>query len=342
MECRAFNPDLTVISEKTKVIKYNQKEQDDIKDDRGIKLKGQKKLLLVETRFLTDSLKPEMEEIIVIFAGAVTGEHYILLAEMFPYIKEFHLWDPKINNTEGGILDKRVKDEAKKNNSRFKLFSQIIDIENAKAEYGEKYNNSTLILISDIRTQDYYSQANEETQKIIIKDNQTQKDLVETIKPAFALLKMKFPYPDIYYTMNKTVDYEYFDGIIYTQTMNLITSFEMRLVVTREYDFKYKTKTYDLDLINNKITSNMMDVRRYWISKEKNIKNEWKNSINSMCQYPKNIDLRSDFDSAYVMYILQRYIKKYTKGIKSNIPDTMFAKVLALWKYIFVDLTNKK
>ena len=127
---------------------------------------GQRKLLMSEIAFLVYFWDPkEVPHPIVVYAGAACGDHIPLLPDLFPQIKEFHLYDP-----EPFSIDPTDK---------LRLYSQLFTVDTAKEWSGR----DDVLFISDIRTGDYTKMTSSDNEKAIIEDMELQKRCVEIIQP---------------------------------------------------------------------------------------------------------------------------------------------------------------
>jgi hypothetical protein len=174
---------------------------------------GQFKLLLTEIQFLSRLKKEDLEDAVVVYAGAADGRHMPILIDLFPEIKALHLWDPRPYFPG---LDQVPK---------IKLFTGLFTEEIARS-----YSKQKTLFISDIRTVPVIDQ--------IIEDQKMQMEWVLAMQPLWSMLKFRMPYPP--------GKYEYLDGEIRLQAFSPSFSAETRLISHRPYKLKkWDTAEYE-------------------------------------------------------------------------------------------------
>ena len=179
---------------------------------------GQRKLLMTLLSFICDHCV-DIENLVIVYAGAAVGVNIGIVADLFPKIT-WHLYDP----------------------AKFSLktdFRKKIIIYNKKFtdREAEFWSGKDIVFISDIRTADYTKTENlTQNEEQIMSDMEMQRKWVEIIKPLKSQLKFRLNYTGD----GRKEEMEYFDGIIYKQCWAPATSSETRLVLTSS-DFKYKT-----------------------------------------------------------------------------------------------------
>jgi len=179
---------------------------------------GQRKLLLGEIEFIISNYKKLNENNkIILYIGASMGKtsvHIYTLVQLFPEFT-YHLYDvydfyPKLYECSNVIIHKQyfTNDDM------------------------EQYKNKNILLISDMRNIEMEDKSNiDKMNRIVLEDNDIQKDFYEGVNPKAALLKFRLPWNN-----KKT---KYLNGKIYFQAWQGSTSAETRLVPNKKY------KTYD-------------------------------------------------------------------------------------------------
>ena len=228
---------------------------------------GQRKLLLILISFLTQHCS-EVENPIIVYAGAAPGVNIGLVADLFPKIT-WHLYDPATF---------KVKTDTKR---KIIVYNKIFTDENALY-----WSKKKVIFISDIRTADYTKTENlTQNEEQIFGDMEMQKRWVEIIKPVKTQLKFRLNYTGD----GRPDEMEYLDGVLYKQPWAPQTSSETRLVLTSP-DLKYKNyscQKYEYQMFYHNV-----------ILREKE---KYENSF-------ADEELGEDWDSACEVYIWQKYL----------------------------------
>lgn len=133
---------------------------------------GQLKLLISELWFLSQFGHYSTE---VVYVGAACGTHLLFLSKLFSK-HHFHLYDPREFN-------KKLYDV-----KNVHIYQQLFTLDSIT-----KYQGQKVLFISDLRTGDAIEHP-EDFENCIRRDMQLQRDIVEQMKPSFAMLKMRFPY----------------------------------------------------------------------------------------------------------------------------------------------------
>lgn len=185
---------------------------------------GQRKLLMNEIEFLLIGLpKIKTKEKIVLYVGAASGQHHIILQKMFPDVK-FILYD-------GNKFHSDIKKLPK-----YHFYEELFTHEDAK---NYKKMGKSILFISDIRRDVKNEEGSEkEDDKIIWEDMTWQKDWVKIIRPVMCMLKFRLTY-------NK-LKRKYLSGDLYLQPWVGKTSTELRLI-TNNYDneIEYDEEMYE-------------------------------------------------------------------------------------------------
>ena len=200
---------------------------------------GRRQLLLNEIEFLTlciAAMGKEYESdfswktkaFILFYVGAAVGNHLLVLAELFPFIK-FILVDPQRFDLSFG------NPKFKRN---FELRQCRLDEKLCREFYNEYQDDSKYIrlFMSDIRSTD-----NDET--IIASEMDLQANAHKILKPYKSYLKFRLPYVN---DSNVTVlERTYLSGDIYFLIWGRSHTSETRLVVHRDSDEKiYECVSY--------------------------------------------------------------------------------------------------
>lgn len=174
---------------------------------------GQRKLLLMETAFLT---RYGHLSDTVVYAGAARGDHVELLAWMFPN-HHFHLYDPapawyKASGPGAGSIT---------------VYPQLFLRADAEGWAPERRDGKQALFISDVVTMSVtvsYDE-NRERQR---RDMRWQMGWVQSMKPAMSILRFMLPWASDKPGAVNTA--EYLDGEIWLQPWMLSTTTETRLV----------------------------------------------------------------------------------------------------------------
>lgn len=190
---------------------------------------GQFKLLLSEIRFLSEYYDL-LSDVKIVYAGGADGRHITILLDMFPQVKEWHLYDPR--SFYPG-LDKNPK--IKLNPFYSKINKETEGYGYFTDEVAQHYSKDKILFISDIRT-------NPSEEEILANQNM-QMSWVLKMNPKAIMLKFKCPYPD---SIFKGYEYEYLNGNIELQSFSPVTSAETRLVAESPYTInKYDIRKYE-------------------------------------------------------------------------------------------------
>lgn len=201
------------------------------KYDKNIKVSnthlGQLKLLLVELRFFTDidivNIKDEI--ITILYIGSGKGFHIPLLIKALNNINKkiyWHFYDPNGHCEKLNILG---------NNINIFIKNQLFlteDIEKFKQNI-----KNTFIFISDIRSCD---DVEPNTDNLIF-DYKIHKNILETLKPDYSLLKARYPFPDDFTPkQNEEINELIPLGTEYLQPFSPVSSSELRIILKKNQD----------------------------------------------------------------------------------------------------------
>ena len=274
---------------------------------------GQLKLLLGEVQFMVNHWDPgEYPEPTLVVAGGAPGEHYALLLEMFPQIKEIHLWDGR--PFAKGLLDIR----------KIVLHQELMYPEQAKV-----YQNiDGVFFISDIRSCNPKSMGKVEAYEAVKADHSLQQELLIDIDPVASLLKFKPPYPDV---PGISQTYRYLSGYVYTQCFPGAQSIETRLVPIKGDDGQWELFDYDINDYEQRMA--------YYNSSLRNDPSgehiTWRNSINGSTAIPDS-HLKNSFDVAHMLYIIDMYL--WFSSYDTENGDVRFRTSMIIWNWILASL----
>ena len=268
---------------------------------------GQRKLLMSEIEFFNIYWDPiKIPEPLCVYAGAASGEHIILLSEMFPSFN-FHLYDPRRDAFNIGETDK------------IKIIPTYFTLEDVKKYKTEDKHN--IFFISDIRTSDFNktykiiydkynvtydknnriinSQGHDEkklkkevdliTEREIFDDMLLQQQWVIELNPEHALLKFRLPY--FYGYSEMELNKNYLKGIVYWQTWEKPTSTETRLKPirnssTQQYEEgQWNTLEYEEWCYHHNIEVRVNTLyKNIFTDKDEPINDELINNYDCMCE----------------------------------------------------------
>lgn len=269
---------------------------------------GQRKLILPEMKFFTDYWDPkQVPHPLCVYAGAASGTHITLLAELFPAF-EFHLYDPSpfsiletdqikiFTGQEHGFFTLEVAKKYKKCNNVFFIsdirtadWKRNRETEYAKlgVELGEKVEEHIKL--------DVHDRADQKTEQDVWEDMKLQESWVLEMQPIESLLKFRLPWPK----KNQDIFVSYLNGIVYWQPWAPHTSTETRLKPLRN------PKTNQLEQKQwNIIDYEEKCFYHNCVTRENKLfmLNGFQNALDPP-------ELLNDFDSVAEAYILQEYLK---------------------------------
>lgn len=278
--------------------------------ERGTKW-GQLKLLISEIAALIYYWDPNVvPDLIVVYAGAAPGHHFIILSKLFPQIREWHLYDPRDS-------------EITATNKIF-LYKTYFD-DNIASQWTERGSN--VFFFCDIRSishNDKSKPTDEEVEAGVWKDMQAQKRWTEIIKPYQAYLKFRLPY--IYHS-GSSDKVKYLDGDVLFQCYPPATSSETRLVPRKNengdyVDVEYSSKVYESMMFRHNAVERVS--RRY-------------NTFG-----PKyDTELDDKYDSAHMIFVLSQYAKFNGEVYDPAYPEDFESLVVNLSRVIRQDLSNR-
>jgi hypothetical protein len=246
---------------------------------------GRKKLFYVDLQLLIrfyDSNTPQE----FIYIGAAPGGHLYVLSKLFPNIT-FNLYDTAAFNSK--------LHECK----NIKIYNKYFDDDDCKF-----WANKDVFFSSDIRSLNYYSGDDKtklsKNEEIIRADMNTQKEIVNFIKPKVSMLKFRLPYEQI-------EPYNYLDGIIMFQPYVDVSSIESRLIHVR--GVHYDNKKWDC-----KKYEECMSYHNIYTRETKFISIEVKPLL---------------YDEAIMNYCLDSLLQKFRTNVQTNKRKIMFKKLLA-------------
>jgi cap2 methyltransferase len=230
---------------------------------------GQRKLLMTEILFLTRWGHLGKK---VLYVGSAPGNHIPYLSYMFPE-HDFILVDPS---------PFQIKETKK-----IKIINDYFNDAMAKS-----YANQNVLFLSDIRTADFRQMGQVENEEFILRDNGSQIDWINIMKPLKSMVKFRCTYANI--IDSKTLMYK---GTIFLQPWAPGNSTETRLVVDDSLELmKYDNLEYEEHLFYHN------DVTRY----------------EHYSQPVKGEGLDKSFDAAAEVIILCEFLEKYPQFLKDG------------------------
>jgi len=152
-------------------------------------------------------------------------------------------------------------------------------------------------------------------------DSELQRNLLETINPLRAMLKFRLPYYHDKVKLMLGTELSYFDGYIYKQAFTGPHSTETRLVPIK-VDGKWSYRSYSLKDYESKLF--------YYNTVMRDGDQVWLNSINNTREVPDETNgLINSFDTAYLLYVFDRYLT--FAGQIDISSDARFINAMALW-----------
>jgi hypothetical protein len=262
---------------------------------------GQRKLLVSEIEFLTivfQNLEADNKKVVLIYAGAASGQHIPTLAEAFPFI-EYILVDPA-----------KFKINEKSFKSKVKILNEYFTNDMAKA-LRKDYENYIRLFVSDIRTANYRHLTRDMTEVRVEDDMISQMEWHRILEPYKSLLKFRLPYVGNVKTAK--TELEYLDGTIFFQVWPGCTSSETRLMV----DQGNTKKMYDCVKYENQLF-------RF-------------NTVERLLCYEHEINIAGIdhcYDCRAEVHIIDQYIKihhkllKFLEGTNYKIPELSVAQFI--------------
>ncbi len=249
---------------------------------------GQLKLIISEMQALLLFWKPEeVPHLTVVYAGAAPGQHFPIMASMFPNIT-WHLYDPaefKIKPTD-----------------RIRLYREHFT-DDIAAQWS---NRRDVFFFSDIRTVSHKTSTSREVEIGVQKDMLDQQRWVQMMNPYKAHLKMRLPY----WKDNNPGTFDYLYGYILYQSYSGPSSTETRLVPVRNaegryYKFTYDVKEYEERLFyHNAVTREKM---RY-----------------ALGPLPRDEDIGNNYDALHFLTVMDAYVR-FTGYEPENRSETVLA-----------------
>ncbi len=231
----------------------------------------------VELAFLTLALSgyKSLDNCVVVYAGAASGNHIPSLASLFPSLP-FYLYDPH-------------KFDIKPTSQIYIMREKFTD--QLAAEWGESPKN--VIFISDIRTSGF---TGADYEKQIHIDMITQARWVEIMKPAWWSVEFRIPYP----VMEKGEKYPYLGGWLLKEPFAKQFSTKMRLMGKYEQAVKgRKAMQYDSKAIEEMMFYHNTVVR----TDKKRFYNVY--SMDEKRYHDDVID--NSYDFTYFLFVLDNY-----------------------------------
>ena len=258
---------------------------------------GQLKLIITELLFLTLHFDDTID--IVIYAGSAPGHHIFTLSKMFSNLK-FHLYDT-------ASFDPRLK--SLKNVEIISNYFTDKDI--------DKYNRlgGNYLFISDIRNLTYdRNKINMRlNQDMIWEDMLLQQDWLTKLNFKHASLKFRLPFPEDFVIEKYGPEVDYLDGTLIKQPYTGSFSTECRLFVDGH---NLKFRRWDLKTFEQKMFHHNKFIRQQ--ATYKHVISRKNEDIYPDRVYQHNQEpfmLTRNYDSAYLGYVILKYMHKIGVGI---------------------------
>lgn len=248
---------------------------------------GQIKLFAAEMAFFNMFVQDNMDECVIVYAGAASGQHIKPLSELFPNT-EFHLYDP---------AKFAIKEE-----ENIHIYNEIFTDEIALQ--WKNYTEKDVIFISDVRTS---GDTAEEHESEVDANMKMQAKWVQIMKPKWASLKFRISYAVI----ERKQSYKYFNGTLIYQAYPKALSMEMRLFLNEEDIQNGITYNYNGPLLEKTLfyhnTVIRPDLNRYVnIFTMDDSKYMW-----------TGMNLNNGYDCTYLLHVVKHYVEKYGKYLWS-------------------------
>jgi hypothetical protein len=270
---------------------------------------GQVKLFISDLAFLNlfiDYNKTPTPFVVVI--GAAPGEHFPALVKMFPRVI-FHLYDPSDFNI------------SRENMERISIHKKLFTMRDAESWS----DRSDVYIISDLRV---VTQACKASPAIfeaqVAEDMKLQQEIILTVNPVAASLKLRFPYVDTNRD-GKMIDkpVEYLDGFVFKQPWAKQNTNETRLFPIK-VNGKYRRRIW---------SSIKYQDQTYFHNRFSRVSNEYFNPYTSDITPIYENELLNDYDSTATIYVIRDYILKMEKNEGTR------EKGIALYRVI-MDIIN--
>jgi hypothetical protein len=324
---RKFDPRMVLVTRDTGKRPYSK----EFGEKRRSQKWDQMKLMMGEIQWLVNHWRRDLHpNIVLVVLGSAPGTHYGALAELFEDISEIHLWDDKEN-----FVDDLNR------NPRIKIFPRRMKEEDAATYTGSP---TPVFFSSNLNSFDYNkSKGGGSTFTVQDIDDSTWEDhlyqarMMEIIQPASALLRFRLPYP----APNRPLSRRYFAGHIYVQCFGMAASTETRLVPTAEDtpgpDGRkvWKMCSYSVQDYEQKLFYVNTELRDDWEVRNSEgslIKTQWLNSITGSSGIPDDSELLNEFDTVYMIHIVNRLLFFIGDTDESNL-ESRLLRIMTVWNW---------
>lgn len=313
---RLFEPKMMTLSPTDPTMSYDPRAAQVLKSSKW----RQMKLLIATVNWLVNhwNRRTHPEIILVVYDG-VPGSHYATLAEMFPEIKEIHLW----NGTK----------------NKFSEFSHPrITFHNSKLTLQEAENyrdvQDRLFFVSDINLSfDSKEYSEDRIRRFLTFGLGTQRNILEELNPVSSLLKFKLPYLR---EDDPAEKFEYLAGTVYLPSFASPTTTETFLVPRREPETReWITNLYSIAEYEGKLCHFNLRVRSDYGVRDKSggkVTTRWLNHLTKSTAVPDETHLINSYDTMMMIYVFDRYLL-HIRGYTSMDPTERFLKVMAMWNW---------
>lgn len=263
---------------------------------------GQLKLLTAEIVFLSLGVD-DVENCVVVYAGAAGGHHIPALAELYPKL-QFYLYDPA--------------PFAIKETQQLHIINGIFTNEIA-AEWGRRRKERSVLFISDVRTS---GDTAEEHEGEVEANMQMQARWVELMQPALKAYSLKFRIP--FTIIEADRPYKYLGGRLVYQAYPKADSMELRLFGDSEDAMAGpEAITYDSRSLEQTVFYHNSIIRP---------NHELYANIFTETDEPyKDPQFDRGYDCTYFMYCVKRYLERTgrTRNLDKIVP-AMVKRMVAI------------
>lgn len=316
---------------------------------------GQRKLFYSELEFLSivsTKINIHKDECLIVYIGAAEGQHINLFKILFKNT-QFLLYDPN----EFKVLENEIEEE----NKQFiiKTGEEGFFTNNTVKEVLNIANGRKIILICDIRGQDYETSDKKYKEDMVWRNMLEQQKWGIMLDAEFMLLKMRFPFNlksnDLEYNLedelknkiiinnnNEMNNVMYLNGKIYLQIHAGVRSAESRLFVSKikyyenntdykeEQQEKYELKYYNIQKYEEQLNFFNLNDRVMIFTYEKS-----QDMINHLLGFDNSYDMVCEY------YICSVYLKKYKKEVNDKKLHCEIIKLMHLINEFFYNISKR-
>jgi len=272
-------------------------------------------LLMGEIQWIVDHWNPVTDPtFVLIVVGNAPSRHYPILANLFPQMDSINIYTPTPSYETD---DSRVVYHRRE-------FSPL-DVSD--------YEGKTVFLSFTMFTPPGEDLAPDRADLERWRQHGLQEQILKAVMPKSALLRFNPPMHRPY-DLEYPRTLEYITGTFYGQAFSDPTSQEMFLVPKLHDDGSgYESARFSLYKIQKRMAYYNGVLRGDWNLYDDNgtpIETRWRNIINSKIRTPDEPDLTSDFDSNYLLYVLDKFMSFVGDTETINLNERL-VRVGALW-----------